>query len=94
MADVLKDHGYETVHLGKWHLGMPTCNRKKPTPSDHGFDYWFATANNAHTNHRNPVNFIRNGNPVGKLEGYSCRILVNEAIEWLDRKHNPGPLFF
>ena len=47
MAEVLKNHGYETVHLGKWHLGMPTQKREKPTPADHGFDYWFATGNNA-----------------------------------------------
>jgi len=41
LAKVLKRHGYETVHLGKWHLGLPTRERNKPTPSQHGFDYWF-----------------------------------------------------
>ena len=94
LAEVLKGHGYETVHLGKWHLGMPTHNRKKPAPSDHGFDYWFATGNNAAPSHRNPVNFIRNGKPVGKIEGYSCRIVVNEAISWLDEKRDPDKPFF
>ncbi|MFP6633916.1 MAG: sulfatase-like hydrolase/transferase, partial [Planctomycetota bacterium] len=23
LAEVLKTHGYSTVHLGKWHLGLP-----------------------------------------------------------------------
>jgi arylsulfatase A len=94
LAEVLKSHGYETVHLGKWHLGMPTHKRKKPTPADHGFDYWFVTGNNAHPSHKNPVNFIRNGNPVGKMEGYACQIVVNETIAWLDEKRDPDKPFF
>jgi arylsulfatase A len=94
LADVLKGHGYETVHLGKWHLGMPTHNRKKPTPADHGFDYWFATGNNAQPSHENPINFIRNGTPIGKTEGYACQIVVDEAIAWLDEKRNPDKPFF
>ncbi|MHC4119951.1 MAG: sulfatase-like hydrolase/transferase [Planctomycetota bacterium] len=94
LAEVLKNCGYETVHLGKWHLGMPTHNRSKPTPADHGFDYWFATANNAQPSHRNPVNFIRNGTPARKTEGYACRIVVDEAISWLDQKRDPDKPFF
>ena len=94
LAEVLKRHGYETVHLGKWHLGMPTHNRKKPTPADHGFDYWFATGNNAQPSHKNPSNFIRNGNPAGEMEGYACQIVVDEAISWLDEKRNPDKPFF
>jgi len=94
LATVLKRHGYETVHLGKWHLGLPTRERSKPTPSQHGFDYWFATGNNASPSHKNPVNFVRNGKPVGQIEAYSCRIVVDEAISWLDEKRNPDKPFF
>ena len=94
LAEVLKGHGYQTVHLGKWHLGMPTRNRPKPTPSDHGFDYWFATANNAGPSHRDPINFVRNGRPVGKTEGYACQIVVDEAIAWLDERRDGDRPFF
>jgi len=94
LAELLKGHGYETVHLGKWHLGLPTHNRQKPTPADHGFDYWFATGNNAQPSHKNPVNFIRNGKPVGKAEGYACQIVVDEAISWLDERRDPDKPFF
>ena len=94
LAEVLKKHDYQTVHLGKWHLGLPTREKNKPTPSKHGFDYWFATGNNASPSHRNPVNFIGNGKPVGKIEGYSCQIVVDEAISWLDEKRNPDKPFF
>ncbi len=34
LAEVLREHGYQTVHLGKWHLGSePFC-----LPEHHGFD--------------------------------------------------------
>jgi len=94
LSKILKSHGYATAHFGKWHLGLPTREKNKPTPSHHGFDYWFATVNNAQPSHKNPVNFIRNGTPVGKIEGYACRIVVDEAISWLDEKRSPDKPFF
>jgi arylsulfatase A len=94
LAEILKSSGYATAHFGKWHLGLPTKGRDKPTPDKHGFDYWFATDNNANPSHENPANFIRNGKPVGKIEGYSCQIVVNEAITWLGEKRDPDAPFF
>jgi arylsulfatase A len=94
IAELLKQNGYSTAHVGKWHLGLPTKERKKPTPDQHGFDHWFATSNNAQPSHRNPSNFIRNGKPVGKLEGYSCQLVVDEVIDWLDTKRDKEKPFF
>ncbi|KLU03751.1 Choline-sulfatase [Rhodopirellula islandica] len=91
LAEVLRDAGYATAHVGKWHLGLPTEDRDKPTPDQHGFDHWFATWNNALPSHRNPDNFIRNGEPVGPLEGYSCQLVADEAIGWMDRHRESGP---
>ena len=88
LAEILKGAGYATAHVGKWHLGLPTPEHDKPTPDKHGFDYWLATSNNASPSHHNPDNFIRNGKPVGEIEGYSCQIVVDEAITWLE-KHRP-----
>jgi arylsulfatase A len=94
IAEILKDQGYSTAHIGKWHLGLPTKNRSKPTPSHHGFDYWFTTWNNASPSHKNPNNFIRNGEAVGQLEGYSCQLVADEAIDWLDHhRHSKAPFF-
>lgn len=94
LAEILKGAGYSTAHVGKWHLGLPTKERTKPTPKAHGFDYWFATANNAIPSHKNPTNFIRNGKPAGKIEGYSCQIVVDEAIHWLENQRDPQAPFF
>ncbi len=94
LAKVLAEAGYETAHIGKWHLGLPTATQQKPTPAEHGFDYWFATANNASPSHRNPSNFIRNGEPVGPLKGYSCQVVADEAIFWLEEQRDPDRPFF
>jgi len=94
IAEILRNQGYSTAHMGKWHLGLPTQEYNKPTPDKHGFDYWFVTDNNAIPSHHNPENFIRNGKPVGKLEGYSCQLVVDEAISWLNNHRDEKAPFF
>lgn len=94
IAEVLKKNGYQTVHLGKWHVGAPFRGKKKPSLDDHGFDHWFATDNNAAPSHRDPVNFYRNGKRVGKIEGYASHILADEAIGWLDKERKKDQPFF
>jgi len=37
IAEVLKQAGYSTGHFGKWHLGMTSGTRRKPSPTEHGF---------------------------------------------------------
>ncbi len=56
------------------------------------FDYWLYTQNNASPSHVNPVSFIRNGQRVGRLEGASAEIGVNEAIQFLGSNQGQ-PLF-
>lgn len=93
-AKLLQQSGYDTAHMGKWHLGNDLQIGQIPTPKDHGFSYWFATENNALPTHHNPVNFVRNGKEVGKIDGYSCQIVADEAIGWLNEKRNANKPFF
>ncbi|MBT3567572.1 MAG: sulfatase-like hydrolase/transferase [Opitutae bacterium] len=94
IAEVLKENGYATAHFGKWHLGIPVFNRENPTPGDHGFDYWFGLVNGPGPSHKNPTNFLRNGKRVGQIKGYSCQIVVDEALTWLDEKREADEPFF
>jgi arylsulfatase A len=91
IAEVLSGAGYQTAHFGKWHLGALGHDSilQHPQPSDQGFEYSFGTENNAIPSHLNPVNFIRNGTPVGTQEGYSCQIVADEAIAWLTSMYDP-----
>ena len=122
IATLLRNAGYDTCHVGKWHLsgdllggrtpfvkadgsplvdaeGKPTGeiaanNSMQPQPWDHGFSHWFSTQNNALPNHRNPVNFVRNGKPVGPLQGYSADLVADEATRWLESRSDADNPFF
>lgn len=92
---LLKAIGYQTCHVGKWHLNSrPQFNTKEyPQPGDHGYDYWMATHNNAEPSHKNPTNFYRNGEPVGPLEGYSAPLVAKEAAKWLSEVRDKSKPF-
>ncbi|MFN7877873.1 MAG: sulfatase-like hydrolase/transferase [Pirellula sp.] len=94
LPSLLKKNGYDTCHVGKWHLNGLFNSEDQPQPDDHGYDHWLATQNNAAPNHMNPTNFVRNGQVVGKLEGPSSRVCVQEAIEWLASREDKAKPFF
>lgn len=66
IAQILKENGYQTGYIGKWHLDEPEANHTNDPPSKaigwdaytppgvrrHGFDFWYAY--NACDNHTNP----------------------------------------
>jgi len=88
---LLKQAGYATCLSGKWHTNSKFNSPEQPQPDDAGFDHWFATQNNASPSHANPVNFVRNGKEVGPLEGYSCQLVVDEALTWLGQQQASQP---
>jgi len=91
---LLKKAGYETCMAGKWHCNSQFNDSAQPQPGDAGFDHWLGTQNNASPTHQNPVNFVRNGKPVGKMEGFSCQIAVDEAISWVGKTRDSKKPFF
>ena len=94
LAELLKEEGYATCHVGKWHLNGKFNSKDQPQPDDHGFDHWLATQNNAAPSHKNPKNFVLNGKELGELEGYSAPLVVEEGIRWLKKIRDPQKPFF
>lgn len=96
IPQLLKQAGYATCMAGKWHCNSKFNEAAQPQPGDFGFDHWLATQNNAAPSHENPVNYVRNGEPVGPLEGFSCQLVVDEASAWLRKqvKEQPDQPFF
>jgi arylsulfatase A len=93
LPEWLKKRGYDTGLFGKWHLSGKFNSPAQPQPDDHGFDYWFATANRVQPSHVNPANFVRNGEPVGQIEGLSAHIVAEEALRWLNNRADPSRPF-
>lgn len=58
LASWLQEHGYQTAHFGKWHLGYKAetfenlLGRISPGPNDVGFDYHFGVPNNMDDVHK------------------------------------------
>ncbi|MEQ8634083.1 sulfatase-like hydrolase/transferase [Gimesia maris] len=94
IATLLRQAGYATCHVGKWHLNGMFNMVGQPQPSDHGFDHWFSTQNNALPTHENPFNFVRNARPVGPLQGFASQLVADEAEEWLTQLRDKEKPFF
>jgi N-acetylglucosamine-6-sulfatase len=80
----LKRLGYETAHIGKWHMG----NDASPRP---GYDHWISFRGQGTI--QDPV-FWEKGKEVG-LRGYVTDLLNERAAEFVGRAHRrPFALFF
>ena len=80
----LQKLGYETAHIGKWHMG----NDGMPRP---GYDYWVSY--DGHGRISNP-RLCHDGKYV-EHTGYITDIMNGLAVEFLEKKHDkPWSLFF
>ncbi|HXV40695.1 MAG TPA: sulfatase-like hydrolase/transferase [Steroidobacteraceae bacterium] len=82
-APVLQRAGYETAHVGKWHMG------NDPTPRP-GYDYWVSFPGQGRS--RDPELF-ENGR-LGVVKGYATDLLTDRAIAFATRvRSKPFMLF-
>lgn len=80
IAHVLKKAGYLSAHFGKWHVG-PVKGESPTSPGAMGFDEWLSHDNFFELD---PV-LSRNGETPQQLEGESSKILVDEAIRFIEK---------
>lgn len=99
MAEMLKDNGYKTICIGKWHLG----HKPQYMPLNNGFDEFFGVPySNDMDNHyyRNidfqspPLPLYRNNEIIenGPDQDYLTRIYTEEAVRQI--KEKDGRPFF
>ena len=94
LPKLLRGAGYDTCHVGKWHLNGLFNDPAQPQPSDHGYGWWLGTQNNAAPSHAFPENFVRNGTPAGKVDDFSAPFIAREAVTWLREKRDRSKPFF
>lgn len=85
IAEILKEKGYRTGFVGKWHVegGKRQPGFVPPGPRRQGFDFW--AANICTHNYWNMQYFRDTPDPID-MPGYSARTFTDEAIGFLEQK--------
>ena len=92
IAHYLKEAGYDTAYIGKWHLASDSEHRlaTKATPKERrgGYDYWRAADVLEFTSHGyNGYVFDENGNKLD-FKGYRADRINDYAIEYVKKTHD------
>jgi arylsulfatase len=94
LARVLKDTGYQTYHVGKWHLG------RKVNPIDRGFDEFYGYVHGHSQPQWDPELYQRlpeGRTPelkYGKKEFYATDVFNDYAVEFIEQSaSNDAPFF-
>lgn len=94
LPQLLKNGGYATALVGKWHLGW----KPEYAPGRHGFDYFFGFKSGfidfyQHTTPDIPGgrDLFENGSPV-QVPGYMTDLVTERSIRFIERSAR-GPFF-
>ena len=93
MPQCLKEAGYRTAIVGKWHLGHAD---KKWWPKQRGFDYQYGAMIGeldyfTHDEH-GVLDWFRNNEPL-KEEGYTTTLIGKEAAKLIEEHDTATPLY-
>jgi arylsulfatase A-like enzyme len=93
LPQALKDAGYSTAIIGKWHLGHAD---RKYWPRQRGFDYQYGPLIGEidYFTHEceGKVDWYRN-NKLVKEKGYATTLLGNDAVKFIN-EHDPASPFY
>ncbi len=96
IAELLKDNGYATACIGKWHLGF----HEPFLPRNQGFDHYFGLLHNldpveiVYFKDKGGVPLMRNGDVVKRPADPAelTKLYTDEAIQFIE-KNKDGPFF-
>jgi arylsulfatase B len=93
LPQALKEAGYQTAIIGKWHLGH---GDRKYWPKQRGFDYQYGPLIGeldyfTHEEH-GVLDWYRDNKPV-KEEGYTTTLLGDDAVKYINERNASTPFF-
>ncbi len=94
LPSMLESGGYNSVIVGKWHLGLEAPNR----PTDRGFDvfhgYLGDMMDDYYKHRRHGINYMRKGTEEIDPEGHATDLFTKWACEYLrGRTQKKAPFF-
>lgn len=92
LPQLLKNSGYSTGLVGKWHLGYTP----EQSPEAHGFDYFFGFKSGyidyyQHTDGGGEPDLFENGAPT-QAEGYFTDLITQRSVQFIEQ-HKDEPFF-
>ena len=92
LPQLLKNNGYATGLIGKWHLGYTP----EFSPNAHGFEYFFGFKSGyidyyQHTNGDGDSDLFENATPV-QVDGYMTDLITERSVKFID-EHAGGAFF-
>ncbi|MDP6124511.1 MAG: sulfatase [Candidatus Latescibacteria bacterium] len=92
IAHVLRDEGYDTGYVGKWHLDGPgRYTFTPPGPRRFGFDFWHAI-NCDHRDYLSPY-YYEDTDSLIMTDEYCVDYETDVALRWIESRENPFCLF-
>lgn len=93
LPQCLKDAGYQTAIIGKWHLGHAD---KKFWPKQRGFDYQYGAMIGeldyfTHNEH-GVLDWFRDNEQVNE-EGYTTNLLGADAVKYIEKQKSSSPFY-
>jgi arylsulfatase A-like enzyme len=86
LPQLLKEHGYHTACIGKWHLGLEAPD----TPNDRGFDLfhgWLGDMmDDYYTHRRHDINYMRRDRETIDPDGHATDLFTDWACDYLDER--------
>ncbi len=93
LPQALKDAGYKTAIIGKWHLGHAD---KKYWPRQRGFDYQYGPLIGEldyFTHEQHGVTDWYRDNKLVKEKGYTTTLFGNDAVKFINESNAATPFF-
>lgn len=94
LPELLREVGYHTAIVGKWHLGLESPN----TPGERGFDHVHGflgdMMDDYYTHRRHGINYLRRGETEIDPEGHATDLFSDWAIDYLDSRKGASTPFF
>lgn len=91
---VLKEQGYTTALIGKWHLGLESPN----TPNEHGFDYFHGWLGDMMDDYvqkrRHGINYMRKNFEEIDPPGHATDLFTEWAVNYIHHKASEKSPFF